>query len=280
VDEVFILQAIYHELQSYAKRRKKQAQAAGVSTNNNNNNNDNNNNNNNNNNRHHHHHHIITPGMSLDVSFISTATVPIIHVKDLSIGLEMDVSIYRKQALIVELLQKYLKWNYSDAHHVYAFLCAVKYWSKIRRINDAANSKMNSFGYVLMGIKYLQTLPNPVLPVLQVQAIPNNNNHNPNTNHNNDNFQVQTSIHPFCPFAAYDLPKNKQKRSTRKQRRKKKNQKKMVMIVMMIVVKMMVMEMMEMIIEIKEKPKEKKKMMKKMKKMKKMLLLLLEKEKM
>ena len=53
---------------------------------------------------------------------------------------------------IVELLQKYLKWNTVNTHQVYAFLCAIKHWSKIRRINDAANGKMNSFGYVLMGL--------------------------------------------------------------------------------------------------------------------------------
>ncbi|ETO26204.1 hypothetical protein RFI_10934 [Reticulomyxa filosa] len=164
-DELFLLQQVYEELIHFVEQRKQAA-----------------------------------ANVSLLVNMISTASVPIIQVKDTNVQLEMDVSIYRKQALIVELLQTYLKWNSSTnaAQQVYAFLCAVKHWSKVRHINDALNGKMNSFG-----IKYLQSLTDPVLPVLQVKAVPSTDD-----KHKAGSYRIQTSIHPLCPFAGYAQTRN------------------------------------------------------------------------
>lgn len=52
---------------------------------------------------------------------------------------------------------------------VRTFLIAVKFWSKQRGVNDSKCGFINSFGFVIMGIKFLQIISPPVLPQDDIQ---------------------------------------------------------------------------------------------------------------
>lgn len=50
-------------------------------------------------------------------------------------------------------------------------LSLIKTWAKARGINDASEHTLNSFGYTLLLIQFLQTRQPPVLPCLQADRI-------------------------------------------------------------------------------------------------------------
>ena len=47
---------------------------------------------------------------------------------------------------------------------------SIKYWSKIGGINDACNGYINSFGYSLLSIKFLQSIKPPILPIYRIDS--------------------------------------------------------------------------------------------------------------
>lgn len=101
---------------------------------------------------------------SLRVEPIIHAKVPILKITDPCYKIEMDISCFRSESGIYEvgeLLAKYCEYD----PRVRPFLVAIKGWSKRRGLNDARNYFINSFGWVMLCIKYLQCLSPPVLPV-------------------------------------------------------------------------------------------------------------------
>jgi len=85
--------------------------------------------------------------------------VPILKITDPTYGINADVSIWRGQGVVSDLITKFCSCD----KRVRPFLIAVKYWSKVRKMNDASQQKINSFGYVLLALKFLQLLE--ILPV-------------------------------------------------------------------------------------------------------------------
>jgi DNA polymerase sigma len=91
--------------------------------------------------------------------------VPLIKIKDQAteiccdISMENDLSLYK-----ASLLRCYVAM---DARFP-QLLCLVKTWAQARNINDAAHHTLNSFGYTLLVIQFLQMCSPPVLPSLQV----------------------------------------------------------------------------------------------------------------
>lgn len=91
---------------------------------------------------------------------ILKAKVPIISIKDPFNTIKLDVSLYRDQIHLGEWINQICKLD----GRIRIFLCAIKFWSKQRRINDGKNGFLNSFGFVLLGVKFLQIVKPPVLP--------------------------------------------------------------------------------------------------------------------
>jgi len=105
--------------------------------------------------------------------------VPIIKITDPEYELQVDLSVWRAENDIKIASSR--PERHKRSHHicdvindfndldkrVQPFLVAVKFWSKQRKINDASRNKINSFGYVLLAVKFLQHVHPPILPDLQ-----------------------------------------------------------------------------------------------------------------
>eukprot|EP01084_Bolivina_argentea_P112633 200870_1 len=96
-------------------------------------------------------------------------TMPLIKVMDPFYNISMDlcgVSMEQKDKLLltVRLMNYLLNYNFDD--RIRPFIVNIKYWCKMRDICNAFTGFMNSYGYVLMGIKYLQMIHPPILPII------------------------------------------------------------------------------------------------------------------
>jgi len=63
---------------------------------------------------------------------------------------------------ITKLINFYLDYD----EKVSIFMMFIKQWSKIRMISDAIHGFPNSFGFVMLSLKYLQLLCEPILPIM------------------------------------------------------------------------------------------------------------------
>jgi len=96
---------------------------------------------------------------------ILNAKVPILNVIDPMCGIQLDISLYREQTQVGLWISRLCEFD----NRVRTFLIAIKYWSKQRGINNAKNGYINSFGWVMLGLKFLQFISPPVIPVVNVE---------------------------------------------------------------------------------------------------------------
>jgi DNA polymerase sigma len=99
-----------------------------------------------------------------NVKPLFNARVPIVKFVDPDSGLNCDICVNNILAVHnTHLLRTYASLDIRCAQLIYV----VKYWASMREINQPYHGTLSSYSYVLLTINYLQTLPNPVLPVLQ-----------------------------------------------------------------------------------------------------------------
>ncbi len=92
-------------------------------------------------------------------------TVPIIKMVDANYKIDADLSFGKRweNSQIVDLINRFCDFRGDEV--VRQFIVAIKYWANRRGLNDSQNNKLNSFGWVLMAIRYLQSAK--VLPMLR-----------------------------------------------------------------------------------------------------------------
>lgn len=91
--------------------------------------------------------------------------VPILKIYVRNLKLSMDISINNESNLVSKLIMLYVKYDI----RIRPFLCAIKYWSYQRSICDAFKGYLNTFGWILLSIKFLQTgLEIPILPIMKI----------------------------------------------------------------------------------------------------------------
>eukprot|EP01084_Bolivina_argentea_P013570 25473_1 len=96
---------------------------------------------------------IVNRGYEFEIFPVLNAKVPILKVRETKqTQLEMDIAIQSSQQSVARLINFYC--DYDD--RVRPFIIAIKHWSKTRALCDAMNNYPNSFGFVLLCIKYLQ----------------------------------------------------------------------------------------------------------------------------
>ncbi|CAM9446752.1 unnamed protein product [Discosporangium mesarthrocarpum] len=106
----------------------------------------------------------LTGNGMLEVDCRSTARIPIVMFKDPSTSLKCDISVVNPLAVRNTQLLKV----YSEADpRVKALAYVVKNWAKRRRINNASEGTLSSYGYLLCLLHFLQTRNPPVVPNLQ-----------------------------------------------------------------------------------------------------------------
>lgn len=96
------------------------------------------------------------------------ATVPILKCTDTGkSGIEVDIAHLEPNSIVnADHIRQYMQIDI----RVRPLLLAVKHWAKQRGINESTKGTLNSFGYCLMLIQYLQIVSPPVLPVLDINA--------------------------------------------------------------------------------------------------------------
>jgi len=100
---------------------------------------------------------------------VLNAKVPIIKLKETAVTqLEMDIAIQSSQQSVAKLINFYCACD----DRVRPFIIAIKHWSKVRGICDAMDNYPNSFGFVLLTIKFLQMVA--VLPVCSIDDVRTN----------------------------------------------------------------------------------------------------------
>ena len=96
-----------------------------------------------------------------NVKLITTAKVPIVKFIDSQSKIPVDISINNSLAVHnTELLRRYS----SIDSRVKPFIISIKYWARNRGISDASLGTFSSYAWTLIGINYLQSLENEVLP--------------------------------------------------------------------------------------------------------------------
>lgn len=100
------------------------------------------------------------------VSPVLQAAVPIVKCTDKN-GIEVDIAHLEPNSIVnADHIRHYMQIDI----RVRPLLLAVKHWAKQRGINESTRGTLNSFGYCLMVIQYLQVVSPPVLPVLDINA--------------------------------------------------------------------------------------------------------------
>ena len=94
----------------------------------------------------------------LKVINIFHCTVPIIKMVDAVHRIDADLSFGKQweNGQIVKLINMFCDHRGDDT--VRQFIVAIKYWANRRGLNDAQSNRLNSFGWVLMAIRYLQSV--------------------------------------------------------------------------------------------------------------------------
>ena len=82
----------------------------------------------------------------------------------------MDIAIQSSQQSVANLVNYYC--DYDD--RVRPFIISIKHWSKTRGLCDAMNNYPNSFGFVLLSIKFLQMVN--ILPICSIEDVEGNDN--------------------------------------------------------------------------------------------------------
>lgn len=101
----------------------------------------------------------------LNVENIFNCTVPIIKIQDGISDIKVDISFGKQieNRLNVELLNEIC--GYNNDKRIRELIIAIKRWARVRDLNDASRNRLNSFGFVLLGIHYLQYIK--ILPMLK-----------------------------------------------------------------------------------------------------------------
>lgn len=103
-------------------------------------------------------------GIVRGLSSRPTARIPVVTFRDLETDIECDISLENPLAIRnTRLLRVYSECDPRVRPLVYA----LKHWAKVRRVNNAQEGTLSSYGYILSLIYYLQTRNPPVLPNLQ-----------------------------------------------------------------------------------------------------------------
>eukprot|EP01083_Nonionella_stella_P113415 334347_1 len=100
---------------------------------------------------------------TLQIQRVLKAKVPIIRVTDPHSKAESDISLanyYTKPG--VRLMKMFTCF---EDDRIKPFILFLKMWSKQRGINDAFRGYLNSFGFTLLAIKYLQMVSPSILPI-------------------------------------------------------------------------------------------------------------------
>jgi DNA polymerase sigma len=101
------------------------------------------------------------------VTPVLQAAVPIVKCTDTKSGIEVDIAHLEPNSIInADHIRQYMQIDI----RVRPLLLAVKHWAKQRGINESTKGTLNSFGYCLMVIQYLQIVSPPVLPILDINA--------------------------------------------------------------------------------------------------------------
>jgi len=92
----------------------------------------------------------------LQISRVLNARIPLISIVDtLANDLQLDLSIWKLDKLeISKVFTAYLDMD----DRIRPLIYAVRHWSKVRKINDAYTGWINSFGWTVMVVAYLQIL--------------------------------------------------------------------------------------------------------------------------
>eukprot|EP01084_Bolivina_argentea_P174870 302879_1 len=107
--------------------------------------------------------HGIKQQNALKIEKVLNAKVPIIKITDTNSNAESDISLanfYTKYT--VKLIKMFTCF---DDHRIKPFIMFIKVWSKQRGINNAYKGYLNSFGFTLLAIKYLQYVTPSILPI-------------------------------------------------------------------------------------------------------------------
>ena len=101
----------------------------------------------------------------LKVINIFHCTVPIIKMVDVQFRIDADLSFGKRweNSRIVQLINQFCDFRGDEV--VRQFIVAVKHWASRRGLNDSQSNRLNSFGWVLMAIRYLQS--ERVLPLIR-----------------------------------------------------------------------------------------------------------------
>jgi len=103
------------------------------------------------------------------------ATYPIIkihHIQEKSIKLDISIAdrfCKRRQDIIRDIIDFYEKRYGLPVRKLVIF---IKYWSKIRGINNSYKQFLNSFGFTLLILKFIQSLEEQCLPQFKASVVP------------------------------------------------------------------------------------------------------------
>ena len=101
----------------------------------------------------------------LNVKFLEHATVPIVKLTDDNSGIDSDISVCLTQSVVkTNLIKKYVAIDW----RVKPLVLSIKHWVKSRKLTNTHRGDLNSFGFTLMIIHYLQSLSPPILPILDI----------------------------------------------------------------------------------------------------------------
>merc|ERR1712228_530519 len=105
-------------------------------------------------------------GFSWKIEPILHARVPIIKLTGKHTSspnkIYIDIGVRSTQMPITKLINYYLDYD----EKVCIFMMFIKQWSKVRQISDAIHGFPNSFGFVMLCIKFLQLLSEPIIPIM------------------------------------------------------------------------------------------------------------------
>ena len=95
------------------------------------------------------------------------ARVPILKLYVPKYKLPLDISVGSSSNFVSKLIMLYVKYDV----RVRPFLCCIKYWVAQRSICEAYKGYLNTFGWILLGIKFLQNgLEIPILPFMKMDV--------------------------------------------------------------------------------------------------------------
>ena len=100
---------------------------------------------------------------SLRIEFITSSKVPLIKVHDDLLDLHVDISATIANIASVEYIGRLVQsalpmgWRHYE-NRLIPLIATVKYWSHCRKVNGAFKRFINSYGFVLICIKYAQML--------------------------------------------------------------------------------------------------------------------------